>query len=167
MRRLWGGCGLGMLVWSSRRPECTPPPPKERWVRLLLMCRAPLLSGAAGPEPSAQQPEQRDLYAAPSPRARRLPGPVFFSSRAAGIQWAETLPPGPLRRHKRPFSTGAAKLPAGGESWRGRGQGCHKDLIVCWARSAQGLGSRGRANLSRQGSCGERGRGRLRPTGEG
>lgn len=80
---------------------------------LLLMCTAPLLSSCwLGPK--RQGPEQRDLYAAPSPRG--LPGPVFFSSRAAGIQWAETLPPAPLWRHKRPFCTGAPEpLPRGGE----------------------------------------------------
>lgn len=77
------------------------------------MCTAPLLSSCwLGTK--RQGPEQRDLYAAPSPRG--LPGPVFFSSRAAGIQWAETLPPAPLWRHKRPFCTGALEpLPRGGE----------------------------------------------------
>ena len=80
---------------------------------LLLMCTAPLLSSCwLGTK--RQGPEQRDLYTAPSPRG--LLGPVFFSSRAAGIQWAETLPPAPLWRHKRPFCTGAPEpLPRGGE----------------------------------------------------
>ena len=59
----------------------------------LLMCTAPLLS-SRWLRTKRQGPEQKDLYAAPSPRG--LPGPVFFSSCAAEIQWAETLPPAPL-----------------------------------------------------------------------
>lgn len=164
---LWGDAASRMLAWSSRAPRVHLPP-QERWARLLLMCRAPLLSRAAGPEPSARRPEQRDLYAAPSPRARGLPGPVFFSSRAAGIQWAETLPPGPLRRHKCPFSTGAAEDPR----WRGELEGERPGLLqrpdcVLGPGAHRAWAAVAGANLSRRGSCGERGRGRLRPTGEG
>lgn len=136
-----------MLAWSSRAPRVhTPPPPTGKVGPPAPYVQAPLLSRAAGQEPGALRPEQRDLYAAPSARARGRPGPVFFSSRAAGIQWAETLPPGPLRRHKRPFSAGAPDAPC----WRGELEGERPGLpqrpdCVPGPQSEQGLGSGGRS----------------------
>ena len=121
LRGLGGGCrGKAASRISAevlQRPGLpahpVPLPGRKGGTVPLLMCTAPLLS-SRWPGTKRRGPEQRDLYAAPSPRG--LPGPVFFSSRAAGIQWAETLPPAPLWRHKRPFCAGAPEpLPRGGE----------------------------------------------------
>lgn len=55
-----------------------------------LLCAWLLSFRAAGWEPSARA-QNRGIFMPPLPRVAS--GSVFFSSRAAGIQWAETLPP--------------------------------------------------------------------------
>lgn len=139
--RLWGDAASRMLAWSSRAPRVHAP--QERWARPLLC--AGLLAFLSR-WPGTKRWRNRGTFMRPLPACARAPRPVFFSSRAAGIQWAETLPPGPLRRHKRPFSTGAPDAPR----WRGELEGERPGLLqrpdcVLGPRSEQGLGSGGRS----------------------
>lgn len=145
-----GGCGLedARLVLQGA-PRA---PPQERWARLPL-----------GAELCSFLARNRGTFMHPLP-AGGGSQPCFLFIPCCWIQWAETLPPGPLRRHRRPFSTGA---PAGGESWRGRGQGGHKDPIVCRPESQQGLGSGGRSQPEPAGRLWGEVQGRLRPAGAG
>ena len=84
-------------------PECISRAPK---VGLSGSFCARLLSfRAAGWEPSTRA-QNRGTFLPPPPRAGSW---ALFSFHPVllGIQWAETLPPAPLWRHKRPFSAGA------------------------------------------------------------
>lgn len=102
------------------------------------------------------------------PPSTRAPGPCFLFISCCRIQWAETLPPVPLWRHKRPFSTGAPRR----STAEGRGRGCDKEPIVRWGPgSEQGLASGdrsqpepcgaagGREGQRRAGACGRGARG--------
>lgn len=86
-----------------------------------------------------------------------LPGPVYFSSRAAGLNGQKLCPPAPLRQHKRPFSTGAPELLGcrGGEAGM-----AHKDWIVCRLQASRTRANRqAGANLSPTGQPWGRGAG--------
>lgn len=105
LRCAWQGPGAG---WRPTLPRFWGEDRGLGDIRMVLPCARGHLPGRKGgsvcslhagsspflgrwPGTKRQGPEQRDLYAAPSPRSGSQ-GPVFFSSRAAGIQWAETLP---------------------------------------------------------------------------
>lgn len=67
-------------------------------------CAGLLSFRAAGRQPSARAGNRGTFML---PLRARAPGPCFLFIPCCWIQWVETLPPAPLWRHKRPFSTGA------------------------------------------------------------
>lgn len=99
----WEGCqhskhlgeawDLLAILWKVQGPIPQVHPRDRKGGSAHSLCaQAPFLS-SHWRRTKHQGPEQRNLYTALS--LRRLLGPVFFSSRAVGIQWAETLPPCP------------------------------------------------------------------------
>lgn len=163
-----GGCPHCQDVKGATRLEaiCRVLQPRgisrqERWVCLLLLCRAPLLS-SRWPATKRQGREQRDLYAAP-PRAgsRALFSfhPVLLDSMGRNSAPSPTVATQTSILHR-----GSRDAPP----WRGRSQGCYKELIVCRGPgSEQAWAMATGANLSPAGQLGERGRGRPGPAGEG
>lgn len=151
-------------ICCSGPPAPKASPRQERWVCPLLMCMAPLFS-SRWPGTKHQGPEQRDLYAAP-PRAgsRALFSfhPVLLDSMGRNSAPCPTVATQTSILHR-----GSRDAPP----WRGRSQGCYKELIVCWGPgSEQGLGSGDRSQPEpcwaagrRQGQAGGCRRGAMGP----
>ena len=116
----------------------------------LLTCTAPLLSPAAGWEPSTRARNRR-TFMPPPPRAR-APGPCFLFIPCGRDSMGRNSAPCPTA------GTQTSILRRGSRDTprcRGRGQGCYKELIVSWGpRSKQGLGSN---NSSQPEPCGAAG----------
>lgn len=150
---LWAASGVLGRSWPwsrdaedlCRSPAACPGPPVPRGHLpgrnggpvLPLMCMAPLLSSCwLGTK--CQSPEQRDLYAAPSPRGLRL---CFLFIPCCWDSMGRNSAPCPtVVTQMSILHRGSRDAPPG----RGRSKGSYKEQIVCWGPgSEQDLGGSG------------------------